>query len=130
MFAILKSGGKQYKVKAGDIIRVEKLQKDLGSEFEFSNVLAITGKKTFLGQPNLTQGKVRVVVTQQERAPKVLVFKKKRRQGYRRMQGHRQLFTELFIKSITSPEGETSEADLPKKGASANPEKKASATKR
>ena len=111
MYAILKSGGKQYKVQAGDVIRVEKMQKDLGSEFELTEVLAIGGDKTFIGEPKVANAKVTVVVTNQEKAPKVIVFKKKRRQGYRRMQGHRQLYTELFIKAITSPEGDVSKTE-------------------
>lgn len=110
MYAIIKSGGKQYKVHPGDTLRVEKLEKDLGAEFELTDVLAIGGDKTFVGEPNLSNAKVTVVVTNQAKAPKVIVFKKKRRQGYRRMQGHRQPYTELYIKAITNPEGKTVEA--------------------
>lgn len=111
MYAIFRSGGKQYKVKAGDLVRVEKIQQDLGAEFDLTEILAIGGDKTFVGAPVLDNAKVRVVVTHQAKAPKVIVFKKKRRQGYRRMQGHRQLYTELFIKEITSPEGDVSAAE-------------------
>jgi len=112
MYAILKTGGKQYKVQAGDVIRVEKLQKDLGVEFDLTEVLCVGGDETFFGQPVLDNAKVTVVVTHQAKAPKIIVFKKKRRQGYRRMQGHRQLYTELFVKSITAPNGSTVKADL------------------
>ena len=67
----------------------------------------VGGEKLHVGQPVLQNAKVTVVVTKQARAPKVIVFKKKRRQGYRRTQGHRQYFTELFIKAITAPDGQT-----------------------
>jgi large subunit ribosomal protein L21 len=111
MYAIIRTGGKQYKVQAGDLVKVEKLDRDLGAEFELNEVLAVGGDKVFLGEPVLKGAKVTVVVTRQAKAPKVIVFKKKRRQGYRRMRGHRQLFTELFVKSITTPEGQTVSSD-------------------
>jgi len=123
MYAIIRSGGKQYKVEAGDTLRVEKLEKELGSEFELDEVLVIGGEKTFVGEPVVQGAKVTVVVTRQAKAPKVIVFKKKRRQGYRRMKGHRQMYTELFVKSITNPEGQVIEADKAAKVFS--PEKKA-----
>jgi large subunit ribosomal protein L21 len=111
MYAIIRAGGKQYKVSAGDTVRVEKLEKNLGDVFDLSEVLMVGGDKTFVGAPLVKNAKVTVVVTRQAKAPKVIVFKKKRRQGYRRMAGHRQLFTELFVKSITSPEGQTVATD-------------------
>lgn len=111
MYAIIRSGGKQYKVQPGDVVKVEKISSDLGAELEVTEILAIGGEKTFLGEPLVKDAKVNVVVTNQDRAPKVIVFKKKRRQGYRRMQGHRQLYTELFVKSIVSPEGTIEESD-------------------
>ncbi len=111
MYAIIRAGGKQYRVQAGDTVRVEKLEKKLGDEFDVSEVLFVGGDKAFVGEPLVQNAKVRVVVTRQAKGPKVIVFKKKRRQGYRKMQGHRQLFTELFVKSITSPEGMKAETD-------------------
>ncbi len=111
MYAIIRTGGKQYKVQPGEVLRVEKIEGELGFEFDLAEVLVVGGDKTFVGSPTLSNAKVTVVVTNQAKAPKVLVFKKKRRQGYRRMQGHRQLYTELFIKAITSPEGQTLKAD-------------------
>lgn len=123
MYAIVKAGGKQYKVKAGDVLRVEKLEAELGSEVDLKEILLVGGDKTFVGAPNVTDAKVTVVVTNQQRAPKVIIFKKKRRQGYRRMGGHRQPYTEIFIKSITNPEGQTSKAET--KAHVFNPEKKA-----
>lgn len=111
MYAIIRAGGKQYKVQAGDTVRVEKLEKKLGDEFDVSEVLFVGGDKAYVGEPLVQNAKVRVVVTRQAKGPKVIVFKKKRRQGYRKMQGHRQLFTELFVMSITSPEGSTAKSD-------------------
>lgn len=111
MYAIIRTGGKQYKVKAGDTLKVEKLAKELGAEFDIEDILFVGGEKSFVGEPTVKDAKVTVIVTQQAKAPKVIIFKKKRRQGYRRLKGHRQLYTELFIKAITSPEGNVSEAD-------------------
>jgi len=110
MYAIIRTGGKQYRVEPGEYLRVEKFNGDLGAELELTDILVVGGDKTFFGEPTLANAKVTVVVTKQQKAPKVTVFKKKRRQGYRRMHGHRQFFTEIFIKSITSPEGETKAA--------------------
>ena len=111
MYAIIRTGGKQYTVRAGDTVRVEKLPQELGSEFTLSEVLLVGGEKVHVGEPTVKNAKVMVVVTQQAKAPKVIVFKKKRRQGYRRLHGHRQFFTELFVKAIHSPSGEVSEAE-------------------
>ncbi len=111
MYAIIRAGGKQYKVEAGDTVRVEKLEKNLGDQFDLAEVLMVGGDKTFIGAPLVQNAKVTAVVTRQAKASKILIFKKKRRQGYRRMQGHRQLFTELFIQSITTPEGQTFKTD-------------------
>ncbi|HVK61707.1 MAG TPA: 50S ribosomal protein L21 [Bdellovibrionales bacterium] len=111
MYAIIRAGGKQYKVQAGDTVRVEKIEKNLGDTFDLAEVLMVGGDKTFVGAPLVQNAKVTVVVTRQAKAPKVIVFKKKRRQGYRRMQGHRQLFTELFVQSITTPEGQSVKTD-------------------
>lgn len=111
MYAIIKTGGKQYKVQAGDILQVEKLDQDLGSEFTISEVLMIGGDKAHVGTPLVKNAKVTVVVTKQAKTKKVIVFKKKRRQGYRKFGTHKQFFTELFIKSITSPDGQISKTD-------------------
>lgn len=125
MYAIIRAGGKQYTVKPGDVLRVEKLDGELGSELVLTDVLMVGGDKTFVGAPVVDAAKVTAVVTNQERGPKVVIFKKKRRQGYRRMGGHRQSYTELFIKAITNPEGKTAKAESDAKVYS--PEKKATA---
>ncbi len=111
MYAIIKTGGKQYKVQAGDVLQVEKVEHDLGSEFNIDEVLMIGGDKAHIGTPTVKNAKVTVVVTKQARTKKVIVFKKKRRQGYRKFGTHKQHFTELFVKSITSPDGQTSKTD-------------------
>ena len=128
MYAVIRTGGKQYKVKAGDLIQVELLEKSAGDEFEMDEVLMVGGKTTHVGEPTVSNAKVSVVVTKQDKHKKIVVFKKKRRQGYRKMQGHRQPFTELFVKSITSPDGETDQAEL-KKAEKKPVEKKAAAKK-
>lgn len=126
MYAVIRTGGKQYKVKAGDIFQVEKLEQAQGDEFDMAEVLMVSGKESHVGEPTLSGAKVTVQVTKNDKSKKVLVFKKKRRKGYRKMQGHRQPYTELFVKSITSPDGESDSAELKKKEAP----KKEAATKK
>ena len=110
MYAIIRTGGKQYRVQAGDVIRVEKLEQGLGSEFDVTDVLMVGGESPVIGQPTVKNAKVTVVVTKQTKDRKVIIFKKKRRQGYRRFKTHRQPFTELFVKAI-SLDGQTSKAE-------------------
>lgn len=122
MYAIIKTGGKQYRVQPGDVLRVEKMECELGSELELTDVLMVGGDQTLIGSPMVKDAKVTVVVTNLQRGPKVIFFKKKRRQGYRRTGGHRQWYTELFVKSITTPDGKSTSSD--KKAQVYNPEKK------
>ncbi len=110
MYAIVRTGGKQYKVQPGDVIRVEKLENALGSEFDITEVLVVGGDSTVTGQPTVKNAKVTVIVTKQTKDRKVIIFKKKRRQGYRRFKTHRQHFTELFVKAI-SLDGKTTKSD-------------------
>lgn len=111
MYAIIKTGGKQYKVQAGDVLQIEKLDQDLGAEFSIGEVLMIGGDKAHVGTPLVKNASVTAVVTKQARTKKVIVFKKKRRQGYRKFATHKQDFTEVFIKAITSPDGQVSKSD-------------------
>lgn len=111
MYAIIKTGGKQYTVKPGDVLQVEKLDKDLGSEFTINEVLFVGGDSVHTGQPLVKNASVTVVVTMQAKTRKILVFKKKRRHSYRKFATHRQLFTEIFVKSITSPDGKVAKSD-------------------
>ncbi len=94
-FAIFQTGGKQYRVKAGDIVKVEKL--DAEGKVEFDQVLMVGDK---IGTPFVSGAKVIADVVEQKRADKILVFKKKRRQNYRRTKGHRQFITVLKITEI------------------------------
>jgi len=111
MYAIIRTGGKQYTVKPGDIVHVEKLDNQLGSEFDINDVLLVGGEKTHVGTPLVKNAKVTVVVTKQAKNRKVIVFKKKRRQSYRKFKTHRQPFTALFVKSITNPDGQVVKSD-------------------
>ncbi|MDR3126352.1 MAG: 50S ribosomal protein L21 [Rickettsiales bacterium] len=95
MFAIFKTGGKQYKVEKGDVLSVEKL--DAEKQAEFGEVLAIDGK---IGTPTLPGAKVTAEIVRHAKGDKVIVFKKKRRQNYRRTAGHRQARTEIKITDI------------------------------
>ena len=94
-FAIFQTGGKQYRVQNGDTIKVEKL--DATGDIEFDKVLMVGDK---IGNPYVDGARVIATVVEQERDDKVLVFKKKRRQNYRRTRGHRQYLTVLKIKEI------------------------------
>ncbi len=104
MYAVIESGGRQYKVKPGDTASIEKIDHKVGEKVNF-DVLVYSNQKTVIGTPYVKEAKVVGVVTAHKKAPKILVFKKKRRQGYRRTQGHRQMYTKLFIESISSDKG-------------------------
>ena len=101
MYAVVKSGGKQYKVSAGDVLRVEKLHAQVGDTVTLEDVLMVSdGEDVSAEQSKLSKAKVTARVTEQGRHRKIVVFKYKRRKRYRRKQGHRQWFTELAIESI------------------------------
>jgi large subunit ribosomal protein L21 len=101
MYAVLKTGGKQYKVAENDVIIVEKLVAEAGSTIDLDEVLMIgDGETSKVGTPNLDGAKVTAEVLEQKRGKKVIVFKKKRRQNYRRTRGHRQELTVLRITDI------------------------------
>ena len=101
MFAIVRTGGKQYRVGVGDQITVERIVGDVGAEIELGDVLAIGGDETpVIGTPIVPDAAVRARIVQQPRGTKVIVFKKKRRKNYRRKRGHRQELTVLKIEEI------------------------------
>lgn len=103
MYAVINTGGKQHSVKVGDIIRVEKLDGDVGATVEIDKVLAVgEGDDLNLGTPTVEGAKVVCVVTEQSKDKKIIVFKKKRRKGYKLKQGHRQFFTGLKVTEIKS----------------------------
>jgi large subunit ribosomal protein L21 len=103
MYAVIKTGGKQYKVAAGDKLKVEKLVGDVGSKVVIDKVLLIAdGEKTTIGAPLVAGAKVNATVVSHGRADKVMIFKFRRRKHYRKTQGQRQSFTEIQIDTIAA----------------------------
>lgn len=100
MYAIIKTGGKQYKVSEGDILKVEKLAAEVNSEVELTEVLFVAGEDIKVGKPFVEGAKVIAEVLDQGKGKKVINFKYKPKKASCRRKGHRQLFTELKIKSI------------------------------
>ena len=100
MHAIIVTGGKQYRVTAGSIIEVEKLEGNVGDVVKIDQVLGLSGDKNVIGSPLVSGALVEAQILEQGKADKVLIFKKKRRHNYRRKNGHRQRFTALHILSI------------------------------
>ena len=101
-YAIIRTGGKQYQVSAGSLVRVEKIAGNIGDTVELREVLAVfDGDTSKIGQPVVAGAVVTARIVEQDKAKKVLVFKKKRRKGYRVKRGHRQMFTALEISGIT-----------------------------
>lgn len=102
MYAIIKTGGKQYQVSAGDRLMVEKLEGNIGDSIELSEVLLVAdGDAVTVGKPVVDGAKVVATIAEQGKHRKIKVFKKKRRKGYRLMKGHRQPYTTLKIADIS-----------------------------
>ena len=102
MYAVIKTGGKQYRVTEGDVLRVEKLDGDVGATIELGDVLMLGGEKVSVGKPNVKGATVTAEIVAQDRAKKIIVFKMRRRKNYRRKQGHRQPYTEIRITGISA----------------------------
>jgi large subunit ribosomal protein L21 len=101
MFAIIRTGGKQYKVSQDTYLQVEKLDAEVGAKIQISEVLMVSdGTTTTVGAPIITGAVVTAEILEQGRAEKVIIFKKRRRQNYRRKNGHRQHLTTIKITSI------------------------------
>jgi large subunit ribosomal protein L21 len=100
MYAIIATGGKQYKVSEGDVIRVEKLDADVDSTVTFDKVVAVKDADLKVGA-DVAGAKVTGTVTEQGKGKKVIVYKYKRKSGYHKKNGHRQLYTEVKIDKIT-----------------------------
>lgn len=100
MYAVIATGGKQYRVAEGDVIRVEKLDAEVGTEVTFDQVLVIGGESMNVGKPYVDGASVSGEVLAQDRAKKVVVYKYKPKRGYHRKNGHRQPYTELKITKI------------------------------
>ena len=120
MYAVIRAGGKQYRVAPGDVIRVEKLSPE-GDKVQFDEVLAVSGKEGELGKPS--KAFVSGEIVEQGRADKVLVFHYKRKKQYKKLQGHRQPFTSVQITEI-AVDGQSFKADDAKlKAAEPKPKK-------
>ncbi len=100
MYAVIKTGGKQYRVQEGDILRVEKLDSEAGSEITFDDVLLVGEGDGIKAGADAAGASVTGTVTASGRGQKIVVFKKRRRKNYRLTQGHRQSFTSVRIDSI------------------------------
>ena len=116
MYAVFRSGGKQYRASEGDCVRVERLDAQEGDAVEFDQVLLVgDGAEVKLGSPLVEDSLVKGVVTAQGRGKKIVVTKFKRRKNYKRIMGHRQHFTEVKITSI-GPEASEAVASAPEPG--------------
>ena len=103
MYAIVRTGGKQYQVEAGDKLKVEKLKGEVGAQVELDDVLLVVdGETVRIGRPVVEGAKVTATILEQGRNKKIIVFKKKRRKGYQVKRGHRQFYTALNIDAISA----------------------------
>ncbi len=100
MFAIIKTGGKQYKVSEGDIIKVEKIEAEAGDKIEFDQVLMVAGDGVKVGSPVVEGAKVSAEVLDQKKDKKIVIFKFKAKKNYRKKKGHRQPYTLVKIEKI------------------------------
>jgi large subunit ribosomal protein L21 len=98
MYAVIRTGGKQYRVAPGDVVRIEKVAAEVGNAVEFRNVLAFSEGSSPIAKP--TEGKVLGTVVSEGRGDKILVFHFKRKKQYKKLQGHRQAYTSVHINSI------------------------------
>jgi len=103
MYAIFRTGGKQYRVSPGDVIQVEKLPGEPGAGVEFNHVFAVRKKDLVVGAPLVENAKVKATILANDRARKVRVLKYKRKKQYRKTTGHRQAFSEVVINEIVAP---------------------------
>jgi large subunit ribosomal protein L21 len=101
MYAVVETGGKQYKVSAGEMVSVEKLPFEVGDKIELDRVLLVAnGEEVRVGQPTVEGAKVLATVTDHVKGPKIIIFKYRPRERYRRKKGHRQAYTRLTIDEI------------------------------
>jgi large subunit ribosomal protein L21 len=101
MYAVLKTGGKEYRVSKGDLIRVEKMQGKVGDQVELKDVLMVSNDgETKIGTPHLTHVVIKGEIIEESKGEKVLTYKMKRRKNYRRFKGHRQTYTYLRVNDI------------------------------
>lgn len=103
MYAVIEAGGKQHKVAEGELLKVEKIEADIGSEVTFDKVMLVkTDDAVKIGQPYVKNASVTAEVVEQGKHKKIIVFKFKRRKNYKRTQGHRQRYTAVRIKAIAA----------------------------
>ena len=103
MYAVIKTGGKQYRVEQGDTLAIERLEGDTGTQVSFGEVLLVgSDNETKIGRPLLAGASVTGTIVEQGRAKKIIVFKFRRRKIYKRKKGHRQYFTRVRIESIAA----------------------------
>lgn len=102
MYAVIRTGGKQYRVSEGETLRVEKLPGEIGTSITFGEVLMLGGNDVKVGKPLISGAQVTGQIVAQDRAKKIIVFKMRRRKNYRRKNGHRQWYTEVKITGITA----------------------------
>lgn len=100
MYAVIKAGGHQYRVKEGDVLQIDKLEGQAGDKVTFDKVLMVGGAKTTIGAPLVAGASVDATIKEQLRAPKIIVFKYKRRKNYKRTKGHKQPITTVEIGKI------------------------------
>ena len=102
MYAVIETGGKQYRAEVGDKFRVERLNGETSTEIIFDKIIAVGGEgtETKFGDPYIAGARVTAEILKQARADKVLVFKYKSKKNYRKMRGHRQYFTEVVVRNI------------------------------
>ena len=115
MFAVIRTGGKQYRVAAEDVIKVEKVRGDPGEIVQFGEVLVVGGDSITLGQPTISGASVAAEVLEQGRGPKIIAFKKRRRKNSRRKRGHRQEFTLVRVTEILTDGAKPSQTARPKR---------------
>jgi large subunit ribosomal protein L21 len=126
MYAVIKTGGKQYKVAAGEKLKIEKLAGDVGSKVVIDKVLMINdGENTTIGAPLIAGATVNATVLSHGRADKVMIFKFRRRKHYRKTQGHRQSFTEILINDVNGKGAVAAKPAAAKPAAAPKPEAKA-----
>jgi large subunit ribosomal protein L21 len=115
MFAVIKTGGKQYRVAADDKLKVERIDGEPGQIIQFSEVLVVGGDAVTLGTPTVAGASVAAAVIEQSRHPKVIAFKKRRRKNSRRKRGHRQEYTLVQITEILTGGAKPSKAAAPRR---------------
>ena len=127
MFAVIKTGGKQYRVEEDQIIQIEKIEGDLNTIIQIGEVLMLGGDKPLVGAPMIAGASIAAEVIEQGRGPKVIAFKKRRRKNSRRKRGHRQEYTKIRITEILLDGAKPTKGPAPKRVKKPKPEAEAEA---